>query len=302
MLQQSGYNEDAVHDSRVAIRRLREPLALIRAAHANDHLEVLDGRLDKAFKGLGQVRDADIAQQLVKHIEGRFSLAPTVIAHLRATISRDQADGRRRLIKLLESTDAASLGESFKAARHGEWSWFWARTHWREQLARHVHDRVSDVVRALEHGGGVYFPNRSHRARVAIKRLRYALELAGALGVETGANDPGALRKAQNALGKAHDRDVLLQRIDTLAEDEDAMPKREVTLTEQFLTAEIDEQHRKYVRLRPDILELCSALHRPPRRLPVRAGAVGLVALAVGAAMQVAKARPERTSAPAAHR
>ena len=85
--------------------------------------------------------------------------------------------------------------------------------------------RMSPSTRSTDHAGGVYFRNRSHRARVAIKQFRYALELGDSLGVAAIA-DVRPLRKAQNALGAAHDRDVLLRQITELSDDDSVMAKR----------------------------------------------------------------------------
>jgi CHAD domain-containing protein len=274
-------DERAIHDARVSIRRLREPLALVRAGYEDDHLLALDGRIGKVFKALGRARDADIAQRLVQHIETRFPLAPGAISHVRATISRDQLNGRRRLVRALESTEAHTFGEAFDSARHHQRWRFLARTPWRDHLRTHIHNRANELVQALERAGGVYFRNRSHSARVSIKQLRYALELGDGLGVAHGL-EVQSLRKAQNALGEAHDRDVLVRRISDLADEGTLMPKQEAGLLEQFLAGEIGECHQRFLALRPNIHEVIAAILRPRRRLPVRAGAMAVAALAIG--------------------
>jgi CHAD domain-containing protein len=127
----------------------------------------------------------------------------------------------------------------------------------------------------------VYFRNRSHKARVSIKQLRYALELADALGVTRGV-ELRSLRKAQNALGEAHDRDILMRRISDLVDEQTLMPKQEATLLEQFLAGEIAEYHQRFVALRPEIHDVATGVVRPRRRLPVRAGAMAVAAIAIG--------------------
>jgi CHAD domain-containing protein len=276
-------DESAIHDARVAIRRMREPLALVRAAFEDDNLNMFDARLRKVFKALGRARDADIAQRLVQHIETRFSLAPTAVGHLRATIARDQLKGRRRIIRALEATEATAFGDAFNAARQRERWRFCSRTPWREHVRAHIHNRGIELLRALEHAGGVYFRKRSHGARIAIKKFRYALELAGALGVTTAIHKAKSLRKAQSALGEAHDRDVLIARIEDLADADDLLPKQEATLLEQFLAGEIAEHHQKFITLRPAIVDTALAVRRPERAVPLGIGVSVVTAAAVTA-------------------
>jgi CHAD domain-containing protein len=285
-------SEAAIHEARVAIRRLREPLVLVRSDEEHGHVSALDKRLNKVFKALGRTRDADIAQRLVQHVESRFALAPVALGHLRAAISRTQLEARRDLIRALEATDADTLVAAVEAARHREWWRRFARDRWRAQLRAHIQGRAADVRQAVHHAGGVYFRNRCHAARVAIKQFRYALELANALGMRDDADDFRPLRKAQNALGEAHDRQILIDQLDELTGDDALVPKREAAVVQQFLEAEIAGFHQKYMLMRAEVLELCAACLRPSRRLPVRAGAVAVAAVAIGTVVRFRKQIP----------
>jgi CHAD domain-containing protein len=115
----------------------------------------------------------------------------------------------------------------------------------------------------------VYFRKRSHDARVAIKRLRYALELADMTGGWRLPRALRTLRKAQDALGQAHDREVLLARLEDLRADRVAVPDGDAALIEQFLTREIDELHSRYLAARSDIRDIsdrCEGTVRVERR------------------------------------
>ena len=284
-------DEAAIHEARVAIRRLREPLALLRARYEESHVESLDKRLNRVFKALGRARDADIAQRLVHHVETRFPLVPVALGHLRMTIARKRLEARRDLIRTLESTEAHAFAAAFNAARQRELWRFLGHDPWRGHLSAHIRNRAAEVLQAVNHAGGVYFRNRSHTARVAIKQLRYALELANALGVRRDAGDFRALRKAQNALGEAHDRQLLIGDINELTANNALVPAQEAAILEQFLAAEIAAFHQKYMLMRAEVLEWCEESLRARRHLPVRAGAMAIAALAIGTAISYRNAR-----------
>ena len=84
---------------------------------------------------------------------------------------------------------------------------------WHRDLRYTVRERARAATEAIDYATGVYFPDRAHAARIAIKKLRYAMEIAH----ETGAGDRnGAIRelkKAQDLLGDLHDREELLNNL-----------------------------------------------------------------------------------------
>lgn len=95
-------DEFAIHQTRVAIRRLRELLSLLRSDYDEDELAGLERRLSVAFDALGRVRDADTGQRLVEYVEARLPSAPITLSRLRAATGRRQLTERRRAIKALE--------------------------------------------------------------------------------------------------------------------------------------------------------------------------------------------------------
>jgi CHAD domain-containing protein len=273
-------DEQAIHKARVAIRRLRESLPLVREDYSEDDLRAVDERLTHAFKALGRARDADTAQRLVQHVEMRFPLAPAMLGHLRLAIAREQLLLRRRLIKALEAADIANLPEQFSAARRRERRMRRSPS-WREALRLHVRNRAADLQQAVEHAGGVYFPKRTHDTRVALKQFRYALELARATGIWRAPGALRVLRKTQDALGDAHDREVLIARVHSLVNDGVAVEPGEARAIEHFLAGEIRGLHEQYLAARPRIRETCQASLSARRQLPVRTGAMALAALAL---------------------
>ena len=68
---------------------------------------------------------------------------------------------------------------------------------------------------AMREAGAVYLPERLHAVRIALKKLRYAVELAAEIaGAARNAPAPAAaLKRAQELLGRMHDLQVLIDRV-----------------------------------------------------------------------------------------
>lgn len=188
-----GADPEAVHDTRVAIRRCRTMFALFGGD------PVLDQALREYAAALGAVRDVEVLRAL---------LAPAgpLVA---ASLERDQAFAEARLDQFLEGVDPLlarlaggvplDASNPRKAARRAD------RRAWRR----------------LENAGGD--TERLHRARKAVKRARYAAESVGA--------KKRAERHAtvQHALGVHHDCMMAidyLERVDPDPECADVLRER----------------------------------------------------------------------------
>jgi CHAD domain-containing protein len=73
-------SEDAIHDARVALRRVSEALSLVRDDYDEHALAAIEARLSKAVRALGRVRDADCSQRLVQEVERRFPFAAATLS------------------------------------------------------------------------------------------------------------------------------------------------------------------------------------------------------------------------------
>jgi hypothetical protein len=152
--------------------------------------------------------------------------------------------------------------------------------------------RTETAERRVRQAAGVYFPNRAHRARIAIKKLRYLAEL-----IEKGNPARKAvvrtLKNAQEALGKIHDREMLLARLSELMEEEDVHGARELART---LEAECRAIFESYRAMRAAVLSACADVRvwaerpaglRPRPRLLV----IGAVAVPSAALLLASRAR-----------
>jgi CHAD domain-containing protein len=274
---------DAIHDARVGMRRLRELLPLVLN---DDRLQETRRQLRRAGRMLGQARELDVslellarAVQLAPEALAKKELASSASAALEAMrddFERDRGASLRDLVKTLEQVDlrAAANGRSRGPRR------------WRRVLARQLATRAGRVRAAVDHAAGIPFPNRLHRVRVEVKKLRYSLELCRDLGRW---NAPAAiknLKRAQDLLGEIHDWQVF--------EDRLALRVQQASADEAVALGTVT---RGVAR---EIFEAARSAERAARvaALPVpvgRVGAPGLIAapvLAIGAATLLA--RPAR--------
>ena len=212
-------DEHAIHQARVATRRLREIVPIVIDIRAGRGAR-LRRRLKRLTAALGPVRELDVALGAAgQPCRGRAGDAGrwrcgTIWrrggAWPSSTCARPSIPGRARrllarLADLVEDLDLAS--------RRGHGG---LPTRERRRLARGVIDRARDLGIAVAEAGAILIVDRVHAVRIATKRLRYALELtgraaAGADGVAgvqpaRDAGRAGAAARSRRAAGEAAQR------------------------------------------------------------------------------------------------
>jgi hypothetical protein len=127
---------------------------------------------------------------------------------------------------------------------------------------------------AVDHGSGVYFPQRTHAIRIAVKKLRYAVEVAHEVQLWTPPRLLKDLRRLQARLGDIHDHQLLRDRLGELAGPADA---GELLLMDGLLRADIERGHGEFIARRSRLQLIADACERfaarsrsPWRRLYLR--------------------------------
>jgi CHAD domain-containing protein len=130
--------------------------------------------------------------------------------------------------------------------------------------------RANRLASAIRAAGAVYLPERLHEVRLALKKLRYVVELSAELDGQKHAADLRALKRGQDLLGRMHDLEVLVVRVRDL----------QASLTPPSLTAWRDldsllatledmcrRLHARYVHEREPLSAVAAkyaAVHVPP--------------------------------------
>ncbi len=195
-----GDRPQALHDFRVALRRLRVLLRLFRKPLAVSGSVRLEGRLRALSKSLGSARDAEIVVALLQRNGMRD--AEAVLEQHRASLGRHRSGAVRRLrgaaYRRLKSDVRRLLSSEFPSAFAGSAVRTGARA-LKKALAR-VRERSRLSVK--------HAPRELHLLRIACRRARYAAEFfSPRLGRAT-ARLGRRLKAVQDVLGDIHDGDI----------------------------------------------------------------------------------------------
>src|SRR5688500_15921177 len=104
---------EAIHQARVATRRLREALPL--AGYDSDALEASLSTAKSIGRTLGPVRELDVLADILTVFEYRVPATSAATAEARATLRREQRAARRRMIKRLDDVDVRALNPTAHA-------------------------------------------------------------------------------------------------------------------------------------------------------------------------------------------
>jgi CHAD domain-containing protein len=199
---------DAVHDMRVAVRRLRALLRAGRSLVATDTRD-LDTRLKELGRALGDVRDLDVllARLRGEAVELGDHDAKQAEALL-AALSGERADKRRLLLETLRSDayltlldDTATTIQTLQPSRAGMSL---------DDVSTKASAKLRKAVRTLPKEPS---DEELHGVRKAGKRARYAAELAERKKVVKRA------KALQDVLGEHQDAVVAVDRLRELAQN-----------------------------------------------------------------------------------
>jgi CHAD domain-containing protein len=239
---------EAVHDLRVATRRLRTALRSVREHVASP--KPLRGELRRLARRLGRVRDHDVMLERL----GGMRLAGA---------SRDERARLARLVGKLQDRRARARTDLVTALRRKRYRGLLDRLDDFADQPRAAHGDFTLATRVLAEeserlGAAVAksagmtvadpSPRALHALRIAFKRLRYALDFhASACGLAYDVERRLA-RGMQDVLGEIHDRDLLLG---WLAQGKGPFHGPWPVLTRR-LTAERSRLLRRFRRLRSE--------------------------------------------------
>ncbi len=209
-----GEDSKGVHDMRVASRRLRSALRDFRGFYERKGLP--KRRLKELAGALGEVRDQDVAIEALEKLQSEADgAAAEGIEHLINERREQRERARAKLGPILADAPLGELQQKFFTwlermggghDKHGA-----RRMHgmsFRQAGVEVVESRLKEL---LELGDSVHHPfefEPLHRARIAAKRLRYALELFSPCWGGRLKSLAREFTKLQDALGDLRDCDT----------------------------------------------------------------------------------------------
>jgi CHAD domain-containing protein len=206
----------ALHLTRVASRRLRELLPVLQLDR--DVARKLNRRLRKVTKRLGAVRDLDVLLILIDELHVSRREHNQALSRITVPVSKARDDIRERLFDRMPAEDmrrtARKLARLVESLREAEQARLTPPSEtWRWAVDARTAARASRLTAAISDAGAVYLPERLHAVRIALKKLRYSVELATEVAGRKPTADFRTLKRAQDALGRLHDLQVLIDRV-----------------------------------------------------------------------------------------
>ncbi len=270
---------EGIHQARVASRRLRELVpAVARAADAREARELRRG-LRQVTRLLGRSRELDVAQETLLAIAQRAPEHRAAAADVRACVVRERAEAGQKARPHLAAIDVNDLAAGTLALAGRSASPSAVRACARRVSGR-LGRRSTELQTAVVDAGLMFAPGPLHSVRIALKKFRYALEVAERLGRFRLAGSMQRLKGLQNLLGELHD----LQVLGAIARDVMALAPASRRAGLESLVTRIDDEIR--------------ALHS--RFLTERDRIVPLLARAASVRRTLAGLPPPRPAAPPA--
>ena len=207
-----GGDVDAVHQMRVASRRLREALPVLTLA-GEDREDMLGGRklrgkVRQVTRALGGVRELDVALATLEEFGGRSSSVTAATEAIRAALEQERSARRAEMLRRLESLDLKALGRKITTLVVA-FDLVADEDHRYLLLGDRIRRRIDGLEAAVDSAGTMYAADRLHAVRIATKKLRYALELARELAHVPTLALTRRLKEIQDLLGRLHDLEVL---------------------------------------------------------------------------------------------
>ncbi|MBJ6724964.1 CHAD domain-containing protein [Geomesophilobacter sediminis] len=209
----ASFGVDEIHDFRVASRRLREGLALFAPCFPGKDASRLGKKIKHLTQLLGTMRNTDEAIILFSELsEAETRECREETEQLIATLTRERESVSKELRRELRSLDPAPLRSAFRALRRHpkifgpvEVDPFQPITNFAEGAIGARELAVRELIPQAKHEEQA---EAQHRLRIAVKHLRYRLEILEPLLGDDFARLHQGLKRYQDLLGKLHDLDV----------------------------------------------------------------------------------------------
>ncbi|MEX2273011.1 MAG: CHAD domain-containing protein [Vicinamibacterales bacterium] len=261
-----------IHGGRVASRRLRESLPVAGATAAR----LTASRARKTFRqltrALGPVRELDVA---LVHLEDGLDgirIPRVTIERVRTHVLAERERRRQKMLTRLERIDlstAAARVERVARAAPARMISYGA-----EALSRRVRVRARTLDQAIARAGTLYDPERLHAVRIAVKKLRYSLEVVAASELLVVTDELRLLKRAQRILGRMHDYQVLLEHVGAVADvTPPAAPGAQgLKLLASAYDRECRRLHAGYLKMAPALADVGRRLFNLRLAVPIRPG------------------------------
>jgi CHAD domain-containing protein len=220
---------------------------------------------------LGPVRELDVALMNLDQMRNTGDVSEAAIARLRQLVTEERQRLGAEMVRLISHYNLAKFQKkAVEAAAHGpEVSGRRDPRRIAAALGRAAR-RAEGLRAAIDNAAGIYLPDRLHQVRIAVKKLRYALEIAQELSGSRATVRIRTLKRVQDLLGRMHDLEMLIARTRavqgragapnlSLSSDLDRLVRR--------LENECRRLHVRYMNERKALLRICDYVSAHEARL-----------------------------------
>jgi CHAD domain-containing protein len=247
-----------LHEARVATRRLRERLPLVLPSSVGRKIVRKVRRLSRA---LGPVRELDVALQTLEEVGSGGEVPSTAITKLRQLLRQERQRLYTDMCNQVAHIDVDKLRRRAVTAVRKTHSRPSSRDAKRVAAAQERAGRRAARLRAaIDNAAGLYLPDRLHEVRIAIKKLRYGLELVREMRGSRAMARIATLKEAQDLLGRMHDLEVLIGRVRAVQGSSSAAHLRLSAGLDRLvrrLETECRQRHGHYMALRKRLTAVC---------------------------------------------
>jgi CHAD domain-containing protein len=258
----------AVHQARVATRRIREALPLVARGRVGKSLKKSVRKLTRA---LGPVRELDVALMNLDQLRHTGDVSEAAIARLRELITEERQRLGAEMMRLISHFNLPKFQKkAVEAAAHGpEASGTRDPRRIAAALGRAAR-RAEGLRAAIDNAAGIYLPDRLHQVRIAVKKLRYAVEIAQELSRSRATVRIRTLKRVQDLLGRMHDLEMVIARtraVQGRAEASNLSLSSDLDRLVRRLENECRRLHVRYMNDRKALLRICDYVSAREARL-----------------------------------
>jgi CHAD domain-containing protein len=246
-------DEEAIHQMRVAGRRLRVALPLLARRASGRRVHRALRVLRDLARTAGASRDLDVGVDLLAERLSQVAPLDAEQRRLRTRLRRVRTYSRARMAEALLDLEIARLRRDLRAVvARGAKDAFSVRVRLRD-----FRDEEGEaLLRGFETLSSRFDPEALHALRRRARRLRYAAELGDVVrggGLESKA--PALWKTLQERIGKLHDHHVLARWLDAQAAAADQLEDKALAAAARSLShwakTVADTLHRELLEARP---------------------------------------------------
>ena len=249
----------SVHQARVATRRLREALPVLRKSLNATAIDRAGQRVRRMTQALGPVRELDVSLLHLDEFANRGVASGRAIGRVRQAMTDKRLACRREMLSEITPGKVERLRRELSHVGSGPP--VAGRPGAIRDAERGVERRARRLASAIQDAGSLYLAERLHRVRIAAKKLRYAMEIERELKRSRVTSRVRPLKSLQEVLGHMHDLHVLSEQVREVSAELGAGDRQLAADLDGLISAIEDDcrkEHADYMRRRAVILKLCA--------------------------------------------